>query len=122
MMVEPRGARAGAIVLLTVTGDRAEPQGVAAADLAELARELESVHHRQPEIEQTDVERALAEALQGRDAVVRHLDVVSDGAERLREHLRGVRVVVDDEDVAPGRARAGARRRRLQLDVRARDR
>src|SRR3954467_6335777 len=59
VVVEPRGAGAGAIVLLTVTRDRDDTQGVAAADLADLAGELEPVHHREPEIEETDVERAL---------------------------------------------------------------
>src|SRR5262249_51484239 len=113
VMLEPRGDRSAAVVLLPVArdGDEAQILGAAAA-LAEALRELVSIHDRETEIQERDARvESLGDAERGR-AIVRHLDDIAERLERVLQRQDGVFVVIDDEDALRARARGAFRGQR----------
>jgi len=77
MRVESGVARALSIGRLTVPGDRDEAD-VACGSGAEPPRNLVAIEARQPDVEQRDVRRELLGEREGRRAIVRDADLVTE--------------------------------------------
>src|SRR5512133_1215992 len=106
--VEPGVRGAPPIVRQAVAAQRDEVRAAGPGLAAQRLRDRVAVHLREPDVAQHDVGRELPGALQPVGPGVRHGHLVPLDLQREAEALRGVDVVLDDEDAA--RVRGGCRR------------
>src|SRR5690606_28539661 len=99
--VESGTRGAAAVRFVVVTGDRDEHELLAVAHL-EPSSELEAIEIRQREIEERDIRRELLGQSQRAGRVVGGIRDVPLDRERIREQMRGVGLVVDDQDTPLG--------------------
>ena len=90
------------VVFLTPTGQRDDPHLSEPGFGPQAAGDLESVDGRHSEVEQDDFRLKLASKVEGRTSVVGdpHVLAVQLGQDP-REAVRGVFIVIDDEDSSP---------------------
>src|SRR5439155_1501447 len=119
VMVEARVERAALVLVPPVPRQRHEHHVVEAVLRAEPPRELVSVHAREAEVREDEVGPVARRGVERRETVEGGLHRITPQPEHDREALRGVLVVLDDEDAeggagrrvygSPGRAALGRR-------------
>ncbi len=111
------------VLLPPVAGERNETRAMACLLFAHAARDLETIHDREAEIQNRSVRREYQQTAQRFRSVLGHLNLMAQCAEELRDHFPGVLIVIDHED-APSSLHHSRRRfrpfPRRRLDSRER--
>lgn len=97
-MIEACLARALPVFFARGAGHRNDLRAAQHRIVAQPARELEAIHSRQRQIQENHVRPQTPRRVEAGDAVIGGVDVVSELLAQSAERVRGIDVVVDDQD------------------------
>jgi hypothetical protein len=102
-MVDARLSRALPLFLAGGAGHRNDLRVAQHWVVAQPARDLEAIHSRQRQIQENHVRPETPRRVEARDPVVGEIDLVSEVLAKGAERVRGIDVVIDDQDAESAR-------------------